>query len=246
MAIPVARVHLAMAHAALPGLLPSPPKRMMLPLLPAPPCTAIILPCSPPSRPSRADAVERWDAHKIKIKQGGGSPASPPPPSAGQCSLNSISGPGGTSLSEKWVSKKKSAGAGAATSSSSSSSSSSSNGRADSEERWDAHKRPASPAASSSSATSSNRTKTRQISRRPNGGRALSPSSADRWDANKKPRAPPAAAELDDGESSTGSNDMELVVDKAARRAFYAGPGFIRSPEPSMLPKPSFLRIRVA
>ena len=29
------------------------------------------------------------------------------------------------------------------------------------------------------------------------------------------------------------------------QRAFYAGPGFIKAPEPSMLPMPSFL-IRVA
>jgi hypothetical protein len=69
MAIPVARVHLAMAHAALPGLLPTSPRYTLLPLLPAPPC-AIILPNGSPARPSRADAAERWDAYKIK--QSGG------------------------------------------------------------------------------------------------------------------------------------------------------------------------------
>jgi hypothetical protein len=67
-------------------------------------------------------------------------------------------------------------------------------------------------------------------------------------DARKKPGAR-RTDELDDGESSTGSNDMEF--DNAAQpppplqRAFYAGPGFVKSPEPSMLPMPSF-SIRVA
>jgi hypothetical protein len=37
MAVTVARVHLAMAHAAMSGLLPTPPEWKMLPLLPTPP-----------------------------------------------------------------------------------------------------------------------------------------------------------------------------------------------------------------
>ncbi|CAO2143346.1 unnamed protein product [Urochloa humidicola] len=205
MAIPVARVHLAMAHAALPGLLPTPPKCTMLPLLPAPPCAATILipNNSPPSSPSRADAARRWDAHKTKPT---GSPAS----------------------------------------SSSSASSSASSSRADSEERWDAHKSTASSSASSSA--SSNKTKTCHIRRRPNGGRASPSSTAERWDAHKKPPRAPAADELDDGDSSTGSNDVELDIlprKSLPLRSLYAGPGFIRSPEPSMLPMPSFM-IRVA
>ncbi|PAN41358.1 hypothetical protein PAHAL_8G037200 [Panicum hallii] len=231
MAIPVARVHLAMAHAALPGLLPTSPRYTLLPLLPAPPC-AIILPNGSPARPSRADAAERWDAYKIK--QSGGVVAA-------ACSLDSrSSSPGGASSSEKWVSKNKKSAA------SSSSSSSSSNGHADSEERWDAHKKPAASPASSSS-TSASRSKRRDSSKRSNHSRASS-SSAERWDAHKNPRAL-QANELDDGESSTGSNDMEF--DNAAQpppplqRAFYAGPGFVKSPEPSMLPMPSF-SIRVA
>ncbi|CAO2143312.1 unnamed protein product [Urochloa humidicola] len=73
-----------------------------------------------------------------------------------------------------------------------------------------------------------------------------SSSSAERWDAQKKPRAPPAGDELDDGESSTGSNDVELNITRQSvpPRSLYAGPGFIASPEPSMLPMPSFM-IRV-
>ncbi|CAO2153244.1 unnamed protein product [Urochloa humidicola] len=244
MAIPVARVHLAMVHAALPGLLPSPPKCAMLALLPAPPCAAIILPDSnSPPRPSRADAAERWDAHKIKPA---GSPASPSPSSSGShCALESkSSSPGCASFSsEKWVSKnKKSAGAGAATSSSSSSSSSCS----DSEERWDARKKPASPASSSSSSSPASRSKRRGggSKRRPN-SRA---SSAERWDAHKNGRrAPRADGFINDGGSSTGSNDMQEVdMGVVMPRALYAGPGFMASsPEPSMLPMPSFM-IRVA
>ena len=208
MPIPVARVHLAMAHAALPGLLPTPPKRTMLQLLPASPC-AVILPSSPPRRPSRADAAGRWDAHKTKPA---GSPAS----------LSSSSSSSGGRASSNRIS------------------------RADSDERWDAHKKPASPASSwtaSSSSAISNKTKTCRVSRRPNGQR--SSSSAERWDAQKKPQAPQPADELDDGESSTGSNDVESFMPPPPPRSFYAGPGFITSPEPSMLPMPSFL-IRVA
>jgi hypothetical protein len=64
MAIPVARVHLKVAHAALPALLPTPPKWKMLPLLPTP-CLAAILP-KPLAKPSQADSDERWDARKTK------------------------------------------------------------------------------------------------------------------------------------------------------------------------------------
>jgi hypothetical protein len=67
MAVPVARVHLAMEHAALPPLLPAPPNCKMLPLLPTPPCVAtIILPKPHANEPSRADSDERWDAHKTR------------------------------------------------------------------------------------------------------------------------------------------------------------------------------------
>ncbi|CAO2140898.1 unnamed protein product [Urochloa humidicola] len=220
MAIPVARVHLAMAHAALPGLLPSPPKCTMFPLLPSPPCAAIILPInSSPPRPTRADAAGRWDAHKIK--QGGGSPSSSSS-SGGHHSLDS---------SNKIVTLTSSA-------------SSRSSSRADSEERWDAHKRPASSSSSSSASSSSNRTKTCHVSRRPakKGGRAAASSSAERWDAQKKARALAAGDELDDGVSSNGSNGVEMDMPRQPPRSLYAGPGFIASsPEPSMLPMPSLM-----
>nr|CAB3489121.1 unnamed protein product [Digitaria exilis] len=246
MAIPVARVHLAMAHAALPGLLPTPPKCAMLPLLPAAaPCSVIVLPSSPP-KPSRADAAGRWDAHKIKRT---GSPASTSTSSSSSdafdgkssSTVRASSSCNGSLNSDKKNLKKRTSLA------------SSSNSRADSEERWDAHKKPpaASPASSSSSSSASSRsskTKTCRISKRlHNNSRASSSSAAERWDAHKKP----PGDELDDGESSsTGSNDVELGMlmpqkPTAPRSLCYAGPGFITSPEPSMIPLPSFL-IRVA
>ncbi|RCV36539.1 hypothetical protein SETIT_7G326900v2 [Setaria italica] len=217
MAIPVARVHLAMAHAALPALLPTPPKSKMLPLLPTPPPCILILPMSPP-KPSRADADERWDARKA-VK-----PASPAP-SSGSSGQRTPDGkntdrPGRASSCERWGSNKKSA-----TSSSSSGGGISSARRASSTgEKWDSNKR------------------------RPGTG-----SRAERWDdAHKKPRPPQAGGGIDDEDgqsSSTGSNDMEL--DMPPQRAFYAGPGFLASPEPGMLPMPSSLlmhapRFRVA
>ncbi|KAJ1264777.1 hypothetical protein BS78_08G027500 [Paspalum vaginatum] len=57
MAVPVARVHLAMAHAALPALFRTPPKwkKMMMPLL-----------TTTTRKPGRADSDERWDARKME------------------------------------------------------------------------------------------------------------------------------------------------------------------------------------
>jgi hypothetical protein len=69
-------------------------------------------------------------------------------------------------------------------------------------------------------------------------------SSADRWDVHKKHRPPLATTELldlDDGKSSTGSNDIDT------RSIYYAEPGFdSAAPEPSMLPMPTTLLVRVA
>jgi hypothetical protein len=184
MAVTVARVHLAMAHAAMPGLLPTPPGSKMLPLLPTPSCAAaeIMIPAPSPPKPSRADAVERWDACK--------------------------------------------------TSSDGKNKSSTTTGRASSCERWDINKK--SPTSfSSSSCGKWERTKRL-------GSRGLS-SSAERWDAHKKPR-PPQAGE-DDGQSSTGSNGMEVDDEPQPQMGPYAGQGFfaVAPPEPTMLPVPSFL-----
>ncbi|KAJ1264776.1 hypothetical protein BS78_08G027400 [Paspalum vaginatum] len=118
MAVPVARVHLAMAHAALPALLPTPPKwKMMMPLLTTTPRSAI-LPKSPPKKPGRADSDERWDARKIK-------PASPASSSSGKSGASSHETPDTRKIGKTPSSKP---------------------GRADSVERWDAHKKPANAA----------------------------------------------------------------------------------------------------
>ncbi|CAD6256944.1 unnamed protein product [Miscanthus lutarioriparius] len=91
MAIPVARVHLAMAHAALPALLPTPPKWKMLPLLPTP-CVAAIVPM-PLAKPSRADSGERWDA--CKIKPASAEPSAASSSSSGPRSADSV-------INSKW------------------------------------------------------------------------------------------------------------------------------------------------
>ncbi|CAD6231204.1 unnamed protein product [Miscanthus lutarioriparius] len=215
MAIPVARVHLAMTHAALPALLPTPPKWKMLPLLPTPcPCVvaAILGLPKPLAKPSRADSDERWDAHKTKPASIESSASSSPR------SADSVrsSGKNATSPPPKP-------------------------GRADSVDRWDAHKKAASPASSSSSSTSPLVSSTCTIS---------CASSAERWDVHKKHR-PPQAKALDDGESSsTGSNDIDTEEEEEILwnpRAMYAGPGFVvAAPESSMLPMPTTFLVRVA
>ncbi|TVU26867.1 hypothetical protein EJB05_29437, partial [Eragrostis curvula] len=153
MAIPVARVHLAMAHAALPGLLPTPPEWKMAPaLLPTPPSAAVLPKQSPAPKPAcRADAVERWDACKKNA-------------------LKSTSKPGRADAAERWDARKIAPQASAASSclsgkksamasSSSSSASSRSSSRtakrdgskrpvsrgSSSAERRDAHKKPRQP-----------------------------------------------------------------------------------------------------
>jgi hypothetical protein len=116
-------------------------------------------------------------------------------------------------------------------------------GRADSVERWDAHKKAASPASSSSSSATSSLTSSSSkwpISRA---------SSAERWDVHKERRPPQADQRLDDGESSsTGSNDMDTEEEILWKpRAMYAGPGFaVAAPESSMLPVPTAFLVPVA
>ncbi|KAL6905611.1 hypothetical protein ACP4OV_003212 [Aristida adscensionis] len=197
MAVTVVRVHLAVAHAALPALLPTPPKSRMLPLLPTPPRVVATLPAVSPPKISRADSDERWDARKNAA-----TPLAKP-------------------------------------------------GRADSDERWDAHKTklgisPARTTAASGIGSSSTRasasSKKWESNKRPVSVSASRTSSAALWDAHKKPRPVQAAVVLHDGgESSSGSNDVELE-DEPPQRAFYAGQGFVASsPEPAMLPMPAFL-----
>jgi hypothetical protein len=169
--------------------------------------------------------------------------------------------PARASSCERWDSNKKKIAAAAAAAAASSrtsspgrSSSSNNNSRADSEERWDARKKQVSLSSSSSSARSNNKgcDGSNSSKHRPN---SRATSTAGRWDAHKKPTAAAAAKdenEIDDGESSTGSNDMEHLDIPPPRplpqRALYAGPEFMAAaPHPSMLPMPlSLMRIRVA
>lgn len=87
----------------------------------------------------------------------------------------------------------------------------SSPGRVSSSERWDADKKTSRPSSSSSSSTNRPSSRASSCASRWGGGSraSSSSSSAKRWDAHKKPR-PPASDELDDGASSTGSDDVEL------------------------------------
>ncbi|KAG0528781.1 hypothetical protein BDA96_05G042200 [Sorghum bicolor] len=143
MAIPVARVHLKVAHAALPALLPTPPKWKMLPLLPTP-CVAAaaILQAKTPAKPSRADADERWDAHKNKTKTNVRSFAGRR--SSRKSSTTSPPKPGRADSAERWDAHKKAA---SPASSSSSCSGTSPISRASSGERWDVHKKRCPPQA---------------------------------------------------------------------------------------------------
>ncbi|CAD6211048.1 unnamed protein product [Miscanthus lutarioriparius] len=198
-----------MAHAALPALLPTPPKWKMLPLLPTPPpCVTAILQAKLLAKPSCADSDERWHARKTK-------------PVSAEPSVSASSGP------RSADSVRSSAGHGCPCKNTTSPPPKP--GRADSVERWDAHKKAASPASSSSSSG-----KWTTISRA---------SSAEK-------RRLPQAEALDDGESSsTGSNDMDDTEEDILwkPRAMYAGPGFVvAAPEPTMLPMPTTFLVRVA
>ncbi|KAG0528784.1 hypothetical protein BDA96_05G042500 [Sorghum bicolor] len=202
MAVPVARVHLKVAHAALPALLPSPPKWKMLPLLSTPPCpcVAAVLP-KPLAKPGRADADESVRS-SVVVAGGHGSPRK-----------NTTASPPGKP------------------------------GRADSAERWDAHKKAVIPASSSSSSSSGTTSSLVSNSKWPI---SRASSSGGRWDVHKKRRPPQAELLDDDGESSsTGSNDIDDTEEEEEilwkPRAMYAGPGFaVAAPESSsMLPMPT-------
>jgi hypothetical protein len=190
----------------------------MLPLLPTP-CVFTILGLPKPlAKPSRADSDERWRKTKAASIE---SSASSSPRSAD--SVRSNAGRGSSCKNATSPPPKP--------------------GRADSVERWDAHKKAASPA-SSSSGTSPLVSSTCTISHA---------SSAERWDVHKK-RRPRQAKALDDAESSsTGSNDIDTEEEEEEEeilwkpRAMYAGPGFVvAAPESSMLPMPTAFLVSVA
>lgn len=201
----------------------------MFPLLPTPPpCVAILLASkSPPPKPSRADADERWDARK-------------------NIATKSLSKPGRADTNERWWDAHKIQTNHAPHALDGNRSSSP--GRAPSCDRWYTSKTNATASFSSSSSGSSSASRASLGKKwgRP-AATASRASSAERWDAHLKKPCPLQGGGSDDvdGQSSTGSNDMEL--DDVPRRAFYSGPGFVASsPEPSMLLMPSSLMLRVA
>jgi hypothetical protein len=224
MAVPVARVHLAMAHAALPGLLPTPPQWKMMPLLPTPSCAAamgaIILPLqSPPNKPGRADAVDRWDPCKT-------TPIKSPPKSASRADAE-----------ERWDTRKTTTKPSSGQPSSPDAGNKKSSSASPSE-RWDINRK----IPTSFSSAKWERTK-RPVSR------GSSSSSDERWDAHKKAHWPPQADgrgddSEDDVQSSTGSNDVEVDDEPQQKQmGLYAAPSplAVFPPEPSLLPVPAFL-----
>ncbi|PNT75130.1 hypothetical protein BRADI_1g27943v3 [Brachypodium distachyon] len=75
--------------------------------------------------------------------------------------------------------------------------------------------------------------------------------SADRWDAHKKPRAA-ARADADQPEQKTSivvdkeapedeTKSKKMIATAARTQLVFSGPSFIASPEPSMIPMPTFL-----
>jgi amidophosphoribosyltransferase len=126
-------------------------------------------------------------------------------------------------------------------------------GRADSVERWDAHKKPRSPASSCGSSspergsscerwdiakkkipsTCSTSTSSSSSSR----GSSSSSTSCKRWDTHKKARS---------AQSWTGEQEEQDIGEKQPGMdpAVFSGSSFFASPEPSMLPVPAFFRSR--
>ncbi|XP_006663221.1 uncharacterized protein LOC102710345 [Oryza brachyantha] len=229
-----------MSAAALPPLLPTPPRSKMLPLLPTP--CLIILPASfateasKAPKPSRADAVDRWDAHK-KL-----SGSATPTPRAPSRSIN---------LSPNRAASCGSKELGSSAPSSSSTCSGGKPGRADTCERWDTNKANQSnrPPASSerwdinkiknpSSRTPSLSSERLDSStnKRPTASRGSS--SPERWDINKKHRSQDNAATA----LGPASDGPQLTTVKPHPQ--FAGATFSTSPAPSMLPMPTFLLAR--
>ncbi|KAF0896483.1 hypothetical protein E2562_024342 [Oryza meyeriana var. granulata] len=259
------RVDIMAAAAALPPLLPTPPRSKMLPLLPTP--CLIILPASFATsasnpKPGRADAVERWDAHK---KPTGAAASSSRSTGGSPCRADSV---------KRWDAHKKPAGSATPPSPSRSSSVSSSRaascerkepgrkpGRADACERWDINKiknqsNLTSPPSnerwginktkSPSSRTPPPSSEQLDSNKRP----ASRGSSAERWDINKKPRSQDDV--LGYSTNKTASRDRHLIISKlqpvatmtVKTKPLFSGPAFSSSPEPGMLPMPTFLMAR--
>jgi hypothetical protein len=197
-------------------ILPTPAKSKMLPLLPTPSVVAALVALS--SMPGRADFVQRWDAIK-KYKN----PCSTISPSSSE----SGGSPSRADSVDRWDANKKCEISSSAMSSSSSSDSGGSPGRADSVGRWDAMK------------FTTPRSEQGGNNKRP----PSRPASAERWDLQKKPRP----EEKDNVPQTEDLTTEEFAMARPAHREVarvqqhaFAGPNFYASPEPTMLPMPSF------
>ncbi|XBJ13841.1 hypothetical protein VPH35_005959 [Triticum aestivum] len=214
-------------RSEMPPLLPTPPRSQMLPLLPTP--HGVILTMLVSAMPGRADFVKRWDWNKKRDNN----------PCSSICSSSSSSSVGSGSGSAcradsagRWDSHKKYKAPRTTMSSSSPSSSqgAGSPGRADSVERWDSKKLETSPP--------TDRHRGRHVG---NSKRLPSPSrasSAERWDLHKKPR--PEPEQMEKWPQTNAAATTPALATTTPHKAAFAGPSFYASPEPSMLPMPSF------
>ncbi|KAF6981903.1 hypothetical protein CFC21_000352 [Triticum aestivum] len=218
------------AVALLPSLLPSPPRSEMPPLLPTPPRSemlpllptphGVILTMLVSAMPGRADFVKRWDWNKKRDDN----------PCSSICSSSS-EGSGSACRADsvgRWDSHKKyKAPRTTMSSSSSSSQGAGSPGRADSVERWDSKKLESSPP------TDRGRHVGNGNKRLPSPSRA---SSADRWDLHKKPRP----EQMEKPPQTNAAATTPALAMMTPHKAVFAGPSFYATPDPSMLPMPSF------
>uniref|UniRef100_A0A453MW53 Uncharacterized protein n=1 Tax=Aegilops tauschii subsp. strangulata TaxID=200361 RepID=A0A453MW53_AEGTS len=108
-------------------------------------------------------------------------------------------------------------------------------GRADSVERWDTKKLASSCSAFPSTGRGRHDGNNKRLPS-PGPGRV---SSAERWDLHKKPR-PEHTGKLPQTNATAMATTLTLAM--APQKAVFAGPSFYASPDPSMLPMPSFLR----
>ncbi|CAM0874863.1 unnamed protein product [Alopecurus aequalis] len=138
-------------------------------------------------------------------------------------------------------------------------------GRADSVERWDAHKKPRSPASSCGSSSPGRASSgerwdiNKKITRRSSSTSSSSSSSqgsnstlCEKWDSSKRPLSRASSIDRWDTQKKARSfaQDAQSRTDQQEERDFhdkqprmdpvFSGSSFFVSPEPSMLPMPTF------
>uniref|UniRef100_M8CDD8 Uncharacterized protein n=1 Tax=Aegilops tauschii TaxID=37682 RepID=M8CDD8_AEGTA len=222
-------------------ILPTPPRSKMLPLLPTP--HGVVLTMLEKFREHHSSKLGlelRWAGSNLSCPANGSTPRplllviqrwdwnkTGKKPCSSICSSSSSSLSSGSESTgradsvDRWDSGKKYKKPRTTMSSSSSSSySAGSPGRTDSVERWDSKK-----LATSSPPTGRGRHDGNN-KRLPSPGPARA-SSAERWDLHKKPR-------------SEHMPQRTNATATAPQKAVFAGPSFYASPDPSMLPMPSF------